>query len=521
MKTNFFLLLIFGLLLFALQACGDEPDDVPDERPADPQLTAFRFKKEHNPSLRQDISCRISDTVITAHIPELTSAEALIPAFEGTFHHVEVDHRIQYSGQTPQNFHLPVHYQVVTPEGHRRTYQVVIQLYSGLPILQIQTQNSESVTSKENYLPAVLTIHPTPEFPAAYHGPVQIRGRGNATWISYPKKPYRLKLGQAAELFGMTSDKDWALLAEYCDKSMLRTTCAFELSRLMGLPWTPGYQPVDLFLNGRYDGTYLLCEHIKAAPHRAPIAPDGYLIENDNYWHQEPLYFTTRQTGTHFTFKHPDPDDLSPTDPDFLYIRDYMDALEATLFSPHFQDPDRGYPRYIDARNFAQWFLLQEVLGNIDTNPYYALESRTSKLKMYPVWDFEWSLGLAATTPAGWATPQQVPLSPVDKYYHRNPYFTQLLRDPAFVQLLRQEWQTLKNAHLPALFRILAQKTQALEHAQKNNFNRWPILGQYISVGLTNYSTWEEEVNHALHFLNQRIAWLDNEIEHLHTAPAP
>ena len=34
----------------------------------------------------------------------------------------------------------------------------------------------------------------------------------------------------------------------------------------------------------------------------------------------------------------------------------------------------------------------EEVFSNFDPNRYYVLPSRTSKLKMMPMWDSEWSL---------------------------------------------------------------------------------------------------------------------------------
>lgn len=83
---------------------------------------------------------------------------------------------------------------------------------------------------------------------------MRIRGRGNATF-GYPKKPYKIKLDEKSEILGMPSDKEWVLLANYCDKSLLRTSIAFKLSELMSMPWTPRTEFVELFLNGRYEGT--------------------------------------------------------------------------------------------------------------------------------------------------------------------------------------------------------------------------------------------------------------------------
>jgi hypothetical protein len=277
---------------------------------------------------------------------------------------------------------------------------------------------------------------------------------------------------------------------------MLRTSYGFELAQLAGLPWTPRRQHVELFMNGAYQGTYLMCEQVEAATNRANVQEDGFLFERDNYWNMEPLHFTTIK-GHHYTFKYPDTEDIAQGDPNYLFIRDWMNAFETDLYSAHFTDPATGYRRHIDVESFARWYLVQETLGNIDTNPYFALESRSGKLKVYPVWDFEWSLGLAAAGANGWAQPPTI--SPVEQFYWRNNvYYDRLFQDPYFANLVKERWTQMKTEWLPALETKIKELKDELRYAQKENFTRWPILGRYISVGLVKFSTWEEETDYAL-----------------------
>ena len=69
-------------------------------------------------------------------------------------------------------------------------------------------------------------------------GGLQIRGRGNSTW-GMPKKPYRLKLTDKQSLLGMPSSRDWVLLANYSDKTLLRNALALDLGAKLGMAWTP------------------------------------------------------------------------------------------------------------------------------------------------------------------------------------------------------------------------------------------------------------------------------------------
>ena len=66
------------------------------------------------------------------------------------------------------------------------------------------------------------------------------QGRGNSTW-GMPKKPYSLKLKGKTSLLGMPAHKRWNLLANYSDKTLLRTEVAFKIGETLedGLQWTP------------------------------------------------------------------------------------------------------------------------------------------------------------------------------------------------------------------------------------------------------------------------------------------
>ena len=261
---------------------------------------------------------------------------------------------------------------------------------TGLPVIYIKTKDAAPVVSKEDYVNGTMVIKQNNII--IHENTMRIRGRGNATW-GYPKKPYKIKLDNKTDFFGMGSDKDWVLLANYCDKTLLRTSIAFELSKLMGFPWTPDAQFVEVVLNRHYLGNYQLVEGIKKDSFRIDVSNSGYIIERDGYYLQEPKYFITND-GYGYSFKYPDTDDL--TDAQWNYILSYMNKFEAILSSDDFSNPSTGYQQYIDIDSFVRWFLFQNIIANLDTNPYLtkANDNATSKIHMGPVWDFEWSMGI-------------------------------------------------------------------------------------------------------------------------------
>ena len=128
-----------------------------------------------------------------------------------------------------------------------------------LPVMFINTENSQAITSKENYINATYYIETFGLDGYEAVGskeeqlPLEIRGRGNYTWRDFDKKPYRIKLGSKAALLGMNKSKHFALLAHADDNlGFYRNTLGFEFSRLMGMPYTPAQEPVEVVLNGNF-----------------------------------------------------------------------------------------------------------------------------------------------------------------------------------------------------------------------------------------------------------------------------
>ena len=142
--------------------------------------------------------------------------------------------------------------------------------FSKLPVLYINTSDGLDITSKDEYKNADLYIQNNDNIAKQiYAGAIQIKGRGNSTW-TLPKKPYRIKLDKKTDLFGMGSNKNWVLLANYIDESLLRNTTAFQVADQSGLTDVKSVW-ADVVLNGEYIGNYQLCEQIRIDEGRVDI----------------------------------------------------------------------------------------------------------------------------------------------------------------------------------------------------------------------------------------------------------
>ena len=55
---------------------------------------------------------------------------------------------------------------------------------------------------------------------------------------------------------------------------------------------------------------------------------------------------------------------------------------------------------------------------------------------------------------------------------------------------------------------------QLLEAAQRRNFERWPVLGEYVwpnDHGFEERNTYSDEITYLKEWIVQRVAWLDTQ----------
>jgi hypothetical protein len=377
-----------------------------------------------------------------------------------------------------------------------------------LPVLRVTTADGAPIVSEDAYLQGHLTVDPNGADPSwAYDGDTQIRGRGNTSW-QMPKKPYKVKLASKASLLGMPKDKEWALLANYDDKTLLRNELGLEVGRRLGMPYTPRSQFVELFLNDAYQGTYQLTESIKIASSRVDITeldeddtdPDaltgGYLMEFDARQSEDWNFLTPRglAVGVH------DPSPIA--DAQQQYLAGYVGAAEDALFSDGFADPDTGYAAYLDPDTFARWYLANELMKTTDgqfVSSCWFYKDRGGRLEMGPVWDFDSAAGNVSYGPGP---------DPQGPWIRGGPWYARLFQDPAFAAAAAQAWQAHR-ADLAGLVDWVGQRAAALDLAQRNNFSRWPILQAQVWPNSEVAGSYAGEVAFLQSWLQQRLDWLD------------
>ena len=219
---------------------------------------------------------------------------------------------------------------------------------------------------------------------------IKIRGNNSGLWTP---PPYKVKLEKKADLLGRGdetkyADKHWLLLREW--RQTLNIPIGLKVNELLGLSWTPACEHVNLLMNGKYRGVYLLTEQVRRNP-RCRIDVDketGFIVERDIYWWNEPVSFETTMVNTfwqRFTFKYPDEDEV--TDAQVAAAQAAVNRMEAAI-------ADGTYDEFIDVRSFAAWHLGHDILGTYDcsgANQYYSKRDDTddSRITLGPLWDFD------------------------------------------------------------------------------------------------------------------------------------
>ena len=386
---------------------------------------------------------------------------------------------------------------------------------TNLPTVVINTEGSQEIVSKEEELSSTVYIISEEGTNLLATTETGVRGRGNASWDQFPKKPYRLKFkSKQSPLGAPASAKKWTLISNYSDKSLMRNILAFEASRRIGQAYTPYCHPVDVIVNGEYRGCYQLCDQVEAAEGRVP-AKDGYLIEIDAYaWKEVSAFWSWR--GTPVTIKHPDEDDI--TDSQRQHIESFFNQMETAALGEDFTDPEKGYRKYLDLESFLRNLLVGDFCGNTDLlwSVYMYKDAKDGKLYTGPTWDHDLSFDNDYRSYPVNANNDFIFLfvpSPASDAV-RDITRRIVKEDPEAKNLLAQYWnQALEEGDLKTLPEYLDQTYVLLQESQELNFKRWNILNSQVHMNFQALGTYEAEVNFLKNCLKERLVKFDEYVK--------
>lgn len=277
--------------------------------------------------------------------------------------------------------------------------------------------------------------------------------RGNSTSLA-DKKAYNLKFDSSINPFGMGTAKKWSLLANIFDKTMIRNYMGLNFQRYLESTQTPfennvskaftsNCKNVDLYVDGKYLGTYLLTESVEVGADRVNIDTSYYdkttddvkadstpttvtingteyklydaLLElaNDSRLDTDAYYFKTSVLGQQFGLNDPvcstdiAGNKLNPSltgnsadavKPQFVNdIKSYLEGFETVINSTSYETSDAQFEdmkKFIDVDSFVDFYITSEYFMTKDigfsSTRFYI---KNGKLYAGPLWDLDLSSG--------------------------------------------------------------------------------------------------------------------------------
>lgn len=252
---------------------------------------------------------------------------------------------------------------------------------------------------------AVIKISGGVKYPDFDEKPILIHGRGNYTWSnnSKSKNSYRFKFEEAQKPLDLKKGKNWLLIAQKQQGSMLSNVVGMRLAELFDVAGWNHIVPVDLYINDSYRGSYIFTEKIGFANNNIDLTDESKaaMIEIDIY-QDEPIY---RSNAFNIKTKVHEPnlqkeDSSRLIDAELIY-RDFDRMMLAV------KEQDKPLSSYIDIDKLTRYLIVNELIWNCELSEpksvFLFSENVLDELDTFgndltpwifgPIWDLDWSFG--------------------------------------------------------------------------------------------------------------------------------
>lgn len=324
----------------------------------------------------------------------------------------------------------------------------------------------------------------------------QVRVRGNSTSNGL-KKPYNFKFSSKQNVLGLGEGKRWTLLADWFDPTLMRNYIAFDLAEHLNMNYTSKKQYVQVWMDGVYEGCYLLIEPVEKGKDRVDIdADDGdFLIMLEMEREEEGKTYFETDDGFRFVLKEPE----HPTDEQLKYITDIANNVEKKINTGNYAI----FSKVIDVESFAKYALLNDYIMTCDiaySSSYFYYKDGI----MYagPIWDLDMSMGNSSNDMLGTSYNSRMNLCAfyynlyenkkfmleVSKLFNENKeYFEFISKKGGLIDQLVSRYQRLYDSNFTKTGYSLSQAGWA--------------FGRPVD------STYQENVNYLRRWFAQRLGW--------------
>lgn len=261
-----------------------------------------------------------------------------------------------------------------------------------------------------------------------YKGNCTIKGRGNSTW-EQKKKPYNIDLENATSILSMKSQKKWALIAEGQDSSLLKNKIAITLAEKSGLEYTPEMEYINLYVNGTYQGVYLLAQRVAAIDGCISWDEneDNVLFERDARYKDEDMWFETDTCGIVYESTSILSEEKKQS------FSEQFKKIEKVIFDKK-EDKDTVLDEcsgLIDVESWIKQYMIAEFLANVDmeySSRFFYMKDNSPIIYGGPIWDYDNSIGGFSTVKG------EIPANTLRYEGLRSSYFKGLMQYDDFRQ---------------------------------------------------------------------------------------
>ena len=523
--------------------------------------------KGHSPSAAATCTtqqtCTVCNEVLVGALGHAETATPAVPAtctesgLEGGKHCVRCNLVMLEPTVTPATGHN-YKYSMCTGCGDMITSDEVEA--STLPRIDINTSGA-GINSTENYTSAKISLSGCDEEFVFSDITAGIRLRGNST-AGAAKKPYRVKFDKKQNMLGLNNGKkfkSWVLLADYFDSTMLRTYTTFSMAKILneGKYFSSDFTPVEVYINGNYQGVYLLCEQTQIDGNRVDIYERedtdtsleiGYLLVGQGGRSDEPntvsigtTIVTTDRNGTvmnagggNFSLSGGD-----YTDEQIAYVKRYVEGVyevinQAVNYNQYYNLDKQGnlskktqfkgktsqekQIETIDAvfniDACVRLCILDEIVKNLDAGTYNMYVDLSpegdGRLTLGPPWDFDFALA---------NTHYDSTHSPFD-YYATNFTYSDGMRVntmfvlfgniPWFEEMIKDVWEE----HVDELYGVannLSVMTALYGEQYQRDYAYWnrSLLFHHCADCHSKFTCHTDAVEFLSDWLYKRLDWLD------------
>ena len=283
----------------------------------------------------------------------------------------------------------------------------------------------------------------------------------------------------------------------------MKNPLGYSLSEHIGLPYTPHQVPVELVLNGSYEGLYFLTETIRIDDDRVNIHKQqdgeidpvritgGWLVEIDNYYEPGNVEFVEHNGANVWVTMH-EPEDLS------VAQRNYITSQLLSLNDAIYGEGTTALQDILDMTDAAKFYLVQEIMANRESyhGSCYLYKDRdslsTAKWHFGPVWDF----GNSYDNMSESLIYEEFPFWP-------QVWVEQLCQHQIFYERVQKLWYQYRQHGHSKVLEDIDEFVSTVSSAARKDEQRWQNSSNVCTNG--NMSDRKSEL---LDRLNSRVEWL-------------